>query len=254
MIKSDEEISLLRRACAITGSAFIEACKAVRPNVYEYAIEAEYARAFLRNGARGFAYEPIIAGGERSCILHYTANDQRCADGEVLLMDVGASYANYAADMTRTVPVNGYFSARQKAVYAAVLQLFRDASALLRPGLKLSEYHRAVAGFADEALVNLGLLSMEEIRTQDPAFPVHKKYFLHRTAHFLGLDVHDPGDPEAALAPGMILTCEPGIYIREEGTGIRLENDILITDSGNEDLLADVPIEAEEIEGLITGS
>lgn len=251
-IKSNEEIALIRRACAITHDAFLTACGVIHPGVYEYEIEAEYAREIIRQGARGFAYEPIIASGGNSCILHYISNDRQCANHDVVLMDVGASYANYAADMTRTVPVGGRFSARQRAVYHAVLQIFREASSLLIAGNTFAEYHDAVDALADKALVDLGLLSTQDIQTQSSQRPARSKYFLHRTAHYLGLDVHDAGDPHATFEAGMVLTCEPGIYIREEGFGIRLENDILITSTGNEDLMADIPIEPDDIEALIT--
>lgn len=251
-IKSPEEINLIRRACEITHSAFLAACHVIRPGIYEYEIEAEYAREILRHGARGFAYEPIIASGEASCILHYVVNDRQCKDGEVILMDAAASYANYAADMTRIVPVSGRFSSRQRAVYDAVLRILREASSLLRIGMTPEEYHRAVEVLADKELVDLGLITPEDIRTQTVQRPARSKYFLHRTAHYLGLDVHDAGDPYSPFEVGMVLTCEPGIYIRDEGIGVRLENDILITPNGNEDLMSTVPIEAEEIESLIS--
>lgn len=251
-VKSPEEIALIRRACEITHEAFLTACGVIHPGVYEYEIEAEYAREIIRRGARGFAYEPIIASGENSCILHYISNDRQCANHDIVLMDVGASYANYAADMTRTVPVSGRFSARQRAVYLAVLKIFREASTLLVAGTTFADYHHAVDALADNALVDLGLLRMQEIQSQSPQRPARSKYFLHRTAHYLGLDVHDVGDPHAVFEAGMILTCEPGIYIREEGFGIRLENDILITNTGNEDLMAAIPIEPDEVEALIT--
>ncbi len=250
-IKSPEEIVLIRRACEITHSAFLSACRVIHSGTYEYEIEAEYAREIIRNGARGFAYEPIIASGENSCILHYIANDRKCQNGDIILMDVGASYANYAADMTRSVPVNGRFTTRQRTVYDAVLRILRAGSALLRAGTKPSDYHAAVDSLADKELVDLGLISMEEINTQSPQRPARSNYFLHRTAHYLGLDVHDAGDPHGNFEAGMVLTCEPGIYIREENIGIRLENNILITQHGNTDFMSDVPIEPEEIESLI---
>lgn len=251
-IKSAEEVALIRHACEITRDAFLAACRSIHPGVYEYEIEAEYAREIIRRGARGFAYEPIIASGENSCILHYISNDRQCANHDVVLMDVGASYANYAADMTRTVPVNGRFSARQRTVYEAVLKILREASSLMISGTTFGDYHKAVDALADKTLVDLGLISMEEIQNQSPQRPARSKYFLHRTAHYLGLDVHDAGDPYATFENGMVLTCEPGIYIREEGFGIRLENDILITRTGNEDLMADIPIESDDVEALIS--
>jgi len=251
VVKSTEEIALMRQSCHITHMAFVAACRAVRAGVYEYEIEAECLREIIRHGARGFAYEPIIASGEMSCILHYTSNDRQCQDGEVVLMDIGASYANYASDMTRTVPVNGRFTSRQRAVYDAVLRIMRQATELMRPGISFPEYHAAVDSFADKELVDLGLLSLKDLRSQTPESPARRTYFLHRTAHYLGLDVHDVGDPQGSFIPSMVLTCEPGIYIREESLGVRLENNILITADGNENLLAAVPIEADEIEFLI---
>jgi Xaa-Pro aminopeptidase len=251
VIKSPEEIVLIRRACEITHSAFLAACHSIHPGVYEYELEAEYAREIIRHGARGFAYEPIIASGEKSCILHYIANDRKCQSGEIILMDAGATYANYAADMTRVAPVSGYFSARQRAVYNAVLRILRTAISLLRAGTKPIDYHAAVEALADKELVDLGLITLEEIKSQSKQLPARSKYFLHRTTHYLGLDVHDAGDPHRHFEAGMVMTCEPGIYIREEDMGIRLENNILITVDGNEDLMSAVPIEAEEIESLI---
>lgn len=251
MIKAPEEIDVIRRACEITANAFQEVCKMIKPGIHEYEIEAEYAREILRHGARGFAYEPIIASGENSCILHYVLNDCKCKAGDNILMDVGASYANYASDMTRTIPVSGQFSKRQRTVYNAVLQIFHQASVLLRPGITLAQYHERVDEIADEVLVELGLISLRDIKKQNAAKPARTAYFLHRTSHFLGLDVHDSQDLHEPLKPGVVLTCEPGIYIREEGLGIRLENDFLITDDGHEDLMSTVPIEADEIEALI---
>jgi Xaa-Pro aminopeptidase len=252
MIKSPDEIALIKRACQITHQGFLGACKKIRPGAYEYEIEAEFAHAFISRGCQRFGYEPIIASGSRSCILHYIANDQVCDEGDVVLMDVGANYSNYNADMTRTVPVNGRFSARQRAVYQAVLGIFRSASALMKPGLALSEYHAGVESLAEQALFELGLMTAEEFDDDEARKALRSTYFLHKTAHFLGLDVHDTGDTNAVLSPGMVLTCEPGIYIREEGIGIRIENDLLITEDGNEDLMADIPIEPEDIEALIS--
>ena len=253
-IKSPEEIALIRRACEITHSAFIDACRVIRPGMYEYEIEAEYARTIIRNGARGFAYEPIIASGESSCVLHYIANDRKCNAGEVILMDVGASYANYNSDMTRTVPVNGRFTTRQREVYNVVLGILRSASSMLVPGNAPRDYHSAVDEMADKALVDLGLISIRDLKTQSPNEPVRKKYFPHRTMHHLGIDVHDSEEGWDVFTLGMVMTCEPGIYIPHEGFGIRLENDILITISGNEDLMAEVLVEVEEVESLISSS
>ncbi|MDX1478918.1 MAG: aminopeptidase P N-terminal domain-containing protein [Saprospiraceae bacterium] len=251
LVKSPIEIDLIRTACEITEAGFRRVLSFVKPGVWEYEIEAEYAHAFIRRRARGFAYEPIIGAGDNSCVLHYVANNQQCQDGQVLLMDVGACYANYASDMTRTIPVNGRFTARQRAVYEAVLRCFKGARDLLKAGTLPMDYDEHVELLVEKELVDLGLITMEEIRDQDPKQPVLKKYFMHKTAHAIGLDVHDVGDRYRAFEPGMVFTCEPGIYIPAEGIGIRLENDILITGDGNEDLMADIPIEPDEIEDLM---
>lgn len=250
MIKSPAEIALIRHACNITGEAFRRVLKVVRPGIHEYEIEAEYAHGFISNRAR-FAYDPIVAAGENSCVLHYVQNNRKCEDGQIVLMDVGASYANYASDMTRTVPVNGRFTTRQRKVYDAVLCCLQEARNLLKPGVLPEKYDKAVEIIVEKELVDLGLISMQELKTQDPDRPLLRKYFMHRTSHSLGLDVHDAGDRHRPLEAGMVLTCEPGIYIRSEGIGVRLENDILITEDGYEDLMADIPIAAEEIEDLM---
>ena len=252
MIKSELEVAQIRRACEITRHGFLRACRNVQPGIFEYQLEADFAHAFISHGSSGFAYEPIIASGANSCILHYTANDSTCENGQVVLMDVGARYANYCADITRTLPVNGRFSVRQRAVYDGVLEIYKKAERLMVPGVLLSEYHEQVSRFADDVLVDLGLMSPDEYSDPETRKGVRDRYFLHRTAHYLGLDVHDAGDPNAQLVPGMVLTCEPGIYIREEELGIRLENDLLITDSGNENLMSGIPLEASAIEALIS--
>jgi Xaa-Pro aminopeptidase len=253
-VKSDIEIALIQKACKITEAGFRRVLRFVKPGVKEYEIEAEYAHEFLRHGSRGFAYTPIIASGANACVLHYIANDQVCQDGDLLLMDVGAEYANYASDMTRTIPVNGRFTPRQRQVYDAVLRVMRGAMDMLRPGNTLDEYHAAVGELMTKELVDLGLLTMDEVKNQNPEFPAYKKYFMHGTSHHLGLDVHDVGDKYRKFEPGMVFTCEPGIYIREEGLGIRLENDLVITENGLLDLMADIPLEAEEIEEIMNAS
>lgn len=252
MIKSDAEVRQMQHAVEITAEAFKSGLATVRPGAWEYEVEAACIHTMIRRGARGFAYEPIIASGANSCVLHYIANDQQMRDGDLLLMDIGASYGNYAADLTRTVPVSGSFTDRQEAVYKSVLSLLRKATALMQPGMSLDTYHDEVNALADEALVDLGLVTIQELKLQDATQPMRNRYFLHRTAHFLGLDVHDAGDPHAVLAPGMVLTCEPGIYIREEGLGIRLENNILITATGNTNLMSEIPVEPAEIESLLS--
>ncbi len=256
-IKSTTEIDLIRHACRITGQTFRRLLGFIRPGVWEFEIEAEIWHEFIRNRSRGPAYESIIASGADSCVLHYVKNDRQCKDGDVVLMDFGCEYANYAADLTRTVPVSGKFTPRQKQVYNAVLRVQGAAIAMLRPGNTLKEYHRAVGEIMEKELIGLGLLDAGEVEKQKQdaeAYeekPLYRKYFMHGTSHHLGLDVHDYGNRFRPFAAGMVLTCEPGIYIKDEGFGIRLENDILITDQGSLDLMADIPIEADEIEDLM---
>ncbi len=251
MIKSEEEIKQLREASAITEAAFRRLLTFVKPGVMEYEIEAEIQHEFLRRRSRGPAYGSIIASGENACILHYVDNYRPCQDGDLLLLDFGAEYGGYAADLTRTIPVNGKFTERQAAVYDAVLRVQKFAISRLIPGTIVPEYHKEVGKMMEEELISLGLLNAEEVANQDLEKPLYKKYFMHGTSHFLGLDVHDVGDFLRPLEPGMVLTCEPGIYIREEAIGIRIENDILITEGGNEDLMATIPRERPEIEALM---
>jgi len=250
-IKQPQEIALLQEACDITKKGFERLLRFVKPGMMEYEIEAELLHEFVRNRSRGFAYQPIVGSGANACVLHYVQNNQECKDGEVILMDVGAEYANYGADLTRSIPVNGRFSKRQRQVYDSVLRVFRFASSRLVVGNVWDEYHVEVGEFMEKELVDLGLISTEDIKNQDPDWPAYKKYFPHGTSHFLGLDVHDVGNKYRRFEPGMVFTCEPGIYIREEGLGIRLENDILITAEGNHDLMGHIPIEAEEIEDIM---
>lgn len=250
-IKSKEEIEAMQTACDITEKGFRRVAQFVKPGVMEYEIEAEYAHEFLRNRSRGFGYTPIIASGFSACVLHYIANNQACKDGDVLLMDVGAEYANYNADMTRCLPVSGKFTKRQKEVYNAVLRVKREAMKMLRPGNVIPEYHKEVGKVMEGELLGLGLIDKTDIKNQDPNNPAYKKYFMHGTSHHIGLDVHDVGNIYRKMEPGMVFTVEPGIYIREENLGIRLENDIVITENGLNDLMANIPIEAEEIEDLM---
>jgi Xaa-Pro aminopeptidase len=251
MIKSNYEITLLQEAMNITARAFRRVLEVVKPGLMEYEIEAEITHEFIRSGANGHAYEPIIAGGADTCVLHYTRNDKSCRNGDLLLLDFGAEYANYAADLTRTIPVNGQFSDRQRAVYNAVLRVLKGARQLLVPGLTLQEYHKEVGQMMESELLSLKLIDKTDIKNQDPEYPAYKKYFMHGTSHHLGLDVHDLANRYAPIQAGMVFTCEPGIYIREEGLGIRLENNILVTDTEPIDLMADIPIEADEIEELM---
>lgn len=250
-IKSKYEVELMQEACNITEKGFRRLLGFVKPGVMEYEIEAELVHEFVRNRSRGFAYGPIIASGANACVLHYTQNNMACKAGDVLLLDVAAEYANYASDLTRCLPVSGKFSKRQKNVYNAVLRVMRGAMAMLKPGTILDEYHKEVGKMMEEELIKLRLIKLTDVRKQDPSNPVYKKYFMHGTSHFLGLDVHDVGDRYRPFEEGMVFTCEPGIYIPEENLGIRLENDLLITKKGPLDLMKNIPIEADEIEEMM---
>jgi Xaa-Pro aminopeptidase len=250
VVKSPQEIELLKQACAITRKGFLRVLKKTKPGRWEHEIEAEFAHEFIRHRAR-FAYTPIIAAGANSNVLHYIANDQRMKQGEVLLLDVGASYANYNADLTRTVPVSGRFSRRQKQVYNAVLRVTRAMIDAARPGVLHRDWQKQSQALMNEELLGLGLLKRSEIKKQDPDNPACRKYFMHGLGHPLGLDVHDVGILSKPFAPGWVLTVEPGIYLPEEGFGVRLENDIVVTDGAPIDLMADIPIEVAEIEDLM---
>ena len=248
--KTAEEVEQMKRAIAITGKAFRRVCGFIKPGVKEYEIEAEITHEFLRNGSRGHAYTPIIASGYNACVLHYITNDQVCQDGDVILMDFGCEYGGYASDLSRSLPVNGRFTDRQRAVYNAVLRVKNEATQLLRPGTMLADYHKEVGRIMESELIGLGLLDKHDVAKQDPERPLYKKYFMHGTSHFLGLDVHDVGLWTEPIAEGMVFTVEPGIYIREEKLGIRLENDVLVTKDGQDDLFRDIPVEAEAVEEL----
>jgi Xaa-Pro aminopeptidase len=251
-IKEAVELELMQRACKITEAGVRRLLGFIKPGVWEYEIEAELAHEFLRNRSKGFAYTPIVASGKNACVLHYIENNQQCQDGDVILLDVGAEYANYSSDLTRCLPVNGRFTARQKAVYNAVLHVKNEAQKLLVPGTIMAEYHKQVGSLMEEQLVGLGLISMDDIKTQNPDWPAYKKYFMHGTSHFLGLDTHDVGLWHEPISAGMVFTCEPGIYIPEEGLGIRLEDDLVVQASGAPfNLMGDIPIEAEAIEDLM---
>ena len=250
-IKSPEEIRVMREAMRLTGQAFRRVLGFVKPGVWEFEIEAEILHEFVRGRSRGPAYGSIIASGKNATILHYTSNDLQCQDGDVLLLDFGAEYANYAADLSRSIPVNGRFTPRQRQVYDAVLRVMNFAKSRLIVGNDIETYHKEVGQNMEQELIRLDLLKAEDVKNQDPDQPVYKKYFPHGTSHYLGLDVHDVGFKYRKFEAGMVYTCEPGIYIPEENLGIRLENDILITATGNEDLMADIPIQADEIERLM---
>lgn len=248
MFKKEEEIVQLREAIRITELAFRRILRFVKPGVAEYEIEAEIIHEFIRNRANGHAYHPIIASGASACVLHYVENNKQCHAGELLLMDFGANYGNYNADLTRCIPVNGMFSERQKEVYNAVLKVHRESIQLMKSGVSLFDLNKQAHEIMEQALASLGLLRSKDKEERKHAA---SKYFPHGIGHFLGLDVHDVGNRFAALQAGMVLTCEPGIYIREENLGIRIENNILVTETEPIDLMLSIPIEAEEIESLM---
>ncbi|TNE98177.1 MAG: M24 family metallopeptidase [Bacteroidetes bacterium] len=251
-VKHKIELDLMQNACNITKKGFERLLKFVKPGVMEYEIEAELIHEFIRNRSKGFAYTPIIASGKNACVLHYIENNQECKDGDVILLDVGAEYANYASDLTRCIPVNGRFTARQKDVYNAVLRVKNAAQKLLVPGTMMAEYHKEVGKLMESELLGLGLIDQTDIKNQDPKWPAYKKYFMHGTSHFIGLDTHDVGLWNEPIKAGMVFTCEPGIYIPEEGLGIRLEDDLVVQESGAPfNLMREIPIEADEIEDIM---
>ncbi len=247
--KDPIEIELMQRACNITKAGINRLLKYIKPGVWEHHIEAELVHEFIMNSSKGFAYTPIIASGKNACVLHYIENNKECKDGDVILLDVGAEYANYASDLTRCIPVNGRFTDRQKEVYNAVLHVKKEAEKLLVPGVMMADYHKQVGHLMEEQLVNLKLISLDDIKNQNPDWPAYKKYFMHGTSHFIGLDTHDVGLWNEPIEAGMVFTCEPGIYIPEEGLGIRLEDDLVVQQSGSPfNLMSDIPLEVEEIE------
>lgn len=253
-IKEKIEIDLMQRACDITEKGFRRILPFVKPDVAEYEIEAELMHEFLRNRSKGFAYTPIIASGKNSCVLHYIENNKRCKNGDILLLDVAAEYANYSSDMTRCIPVNGKFSKRQKEVYNAVLNVKKKAEKLLVPGTLLGEYQKEVGLYMQDELLKLKLIDKTDIKNQNPDWPAYKKYFMHGTSHFLGLDTHDVGIWNEPIRAGMVFTCEPGIYIVEENLGIRIEDNLVVRDKGGVfNLMRNIPIEVEEIEELMNG-
>jgi Xaa-Pro aminopeptidase len=254
--KTEAEVSLIKEAIGITEVAFRRILGFVKPGVMEFEIEAEMIHEFTRRRA-DHAFSPIIGSGKNACVLHYNTNHCQCKAGELVLLDFGARYANYNADLTRAIPVNGKFTKRQRDVYDAVLRVQRAARKMLKPGVLLKPYQDKVGEIMQEELLKLKLITKKEIKEandKDPEKPAYKKYFPHGTSHHLGLDVHDVGDTWRKVEPGMVFTIEPGIYISDESLGIRLENDVLITRSGTVDLMKDTPIEAEEIEGLMAGT
>jgi Xaa-Pro aminopeptidase len=251
IIKDAEEVRIIRTACDITEAGFRRLLGFIRPGVGEWEIEAELLHEFVRRRSRGFAYAPIIGSGKNACVLHYVENSGVCRDGELVLLDVAAEYAGWNSDLTRTVPVNGRYSQRQRQVYDAVLRIFRGANDLLRPGVSPIDYQKQVVELTERELIGLGLFSAREAKEQGPDKPLVKKYFMHGTSHHLGLDVHDVCPPHEPFAEGMVFTIEPGIYIREENLGVRIENDVVIRKDKNFDLMGKIPIEADEIEALM---
>lgn len=251
-VKDPLEIEVLQQACDITEKGFRRVLQYVKPGVWEFEIEAELMHEFLRNRSDGFAYTPIIASGNNANVLHYIENNQQCKAGDLILMDVGAAYANYSSDMTRTIPVNGKFSERQRAVYNSVLKVKNEATKLLVPGAFWKEYHVEVGKLMTAELLKLGLIDKADVQNEDPDWPAYKKYFMHGTSHHIGLDTHDYGILWEPIKAGMVFTVEPGIYIPEEGFGIRLEDDVVVQDKGEPfNLMRNIPIEAEEIEDLM---
>lgn len=250
VVKSEPELERIQTACELTGRGFRRVARFVKPGVTETEVEAEFAHEFIRRRG-GFAYLPIIATGVNACALHYLDNSALCRPGQLLLLDVAAAYANYHSDLTRTLPVNGRFTRRQKQIYNAVLRVFRQSVQGLVPGKRHQDWQQEAEQLIEKELVDLGLLNRREIKRQDPDHPAFKKYFMHGVGHPIGLDVHDVGFTTEPMQPGWVMTCEPAIYVKEEGMAVRLENTILVTENGPVDLMAHIPIEAEEIEELM---
>ncbi len=247
-VKKDIEIDLMQQACNLTEQGVKRVLQFIKPGVWEHEIEAELWHEFIKNRSKGFAYTPIIASGFNACVLHYIENNQQCKAGDVILMDVGAEYANYSSDLTRCIPVSGKFTDRQRAVYNAVLHVKDEATKLLSPGALLNDYHKQVGDLMEEQLLNLKLIDKTDVKNQDPKWPAYKKYFMHGTSHYIGLDTHDVGSWVEPIKENMVFTVEPGIYIPEENLGIRLEDDIVIKNGENFNLMQNIPIIAEEIE------
>ena len=253
-VKTAEEIDQIQTACNITEKGFRRLLDFVKPGIWEYEIEAELCHEFLRNRSKGFAYTPIIASGNSANVLHYTENKAQCKAGELILLDVAAEYGNYKSDLTRTIPVSGTFTERQKAVYNAVLRVKNEATKLLVPGTIWKEYHKEVGELMTSELLGLGLLDKADVQNQDPELPAYKKYFMHGTSHHIGLDTHDYGLLHLPMEANMVFTVEPGIYIPAEGFGVRLEDDVVVQAQGSPiNLMGNIPIEVDEIEGLMRG-
>jgi len=251
-VKDPIELDLMQQACNITNKGFRRVLQFVKPNVWEYEIEAELMHEFLRNRSKGFAYTPIIGSGNNANVLHYIENNQQCKDGDLILMDVAAEYANYSSDLTRTIPVNGRYTARQKAVYNAVLKVKNEATKMLTPGTLWEQYHIEVGKLMTSELLDLGLIDKADVQNENPDWPAYKKYFMHGTSHHIGLDTHDYGLLHEPMQANQVFTVEPGIYIPDEGFGIRLEDDVVIQKTGEPfNLMSDIPITIEEIEDLM---
>jgi Xaa-Pro aminopeptidase len=251
-VKDPIEIDLIQTACNITEKGFRRVLDKVKPGIWEYEIEAEFMHEFLRNRSKKFAYTPIIASGNNANVLHYIENNQQCKDGDLILMDVGAEYANYSSDLTRTIPVNGRYTKRQKEVYKAVNRVKDEATKLLVPGAMWAEYHVEVGKLMTSELLGLGLIDKADVKNEDPNWPAYKKYFMHGTSHHMGLDTHDYGILTEPIKANMVFTVEPGIYIPDEGFGIRIEDDVVVQEKGEPfNLMRNIPIEVEEIEDLM---
>ncbi|MGB1003738.1 MAG: aminopeptidase P family protein, partial [Salibacteraceae bacterium] len=243
-VKKPIEIELMQQACNLTEQGVKRVLQFIKPGVWEHEIEAELWHEFIKNRSKGFAYTPIIASGYNACVLHYIENNQECKAGDVILMDIGAEYANYASDLTRCIPVSGKFTKRQKEVYNAVLHVKDEAAKLLSPGVLLNDYHKQVGELMEEQLLKLKLITLDDIKNQDPKWPAYKKYFMHGTSHYIGLDTHDVGSWVEPIQENMVFTVEPGIYIPEENLGIRLEDDYVIKKGENINLMQNIPIKA----------
>ena len=251
-VKDQIELDLIQNACNITEKGVRRLLNFVKPGVTEYEIEAELAHEFLRNRSKGFAYTPIIASGNNANVLHYIENNQVCNAGDLILLDVGAEYANYSSDLTRMIPVSGRFTDRQKAVYNAVLNVKNEATKMLLPGTLWKQYHVEVGKIMTSELLGLGLITKADVQNENPDWPAYKKYFMHGTSHHLGLDTHDYGLLHEPMQANMVFTVEPGIYIPAEGFGIRLEDDVVIQPKGEPfNLMKNIPIEADEIESIM---
>ena len=250
LIKKEEELQAMRKAIEITGKAYHRLLRKLKPGMMEYEVEANITYEYIRNGAQGHAYAPIVASGANACILHYEENDQECKNGDLLLLDFGAEYAYYAADCSRTIPINGKFTKRQADCYQAVLSVYKAAHKLYIPGNTINNINAEVNKMMEAKMIELGLFTADDVKNQDKMNPLYTKYFMHGTAHFIGLDVHDVGSKDTAFESGMVLTCEPGLYIEDEGIGIRIETDIIVGKTPI-DLMKDYPVEIEDIEAAM---